>query len=165
VYDGLPLPGTEVRIGPEGEIQLRGPTLMRGYRPGGTAPLTSDGWLRSADAGELDASGALRVWGRTDDVVITGGEKVWPQSVEASLQAHPRVREVAAAGVPDPEWGQRVTVWVVAAEDAEPPTLDELRAFVAERLPPYAAPRALVLVDRLPRTASGKVRQADLPRS
>lgn len=164
VYDGLPLPGTEVRIVPEDEIQLRGPTLMRGYRPGGTAPFTSDGWLRTADAGELDA-GRLRVWGRTDDAVITGGEKVWPQSVEAAIQSHPRVREVAAAGVPDPEWGERVTVWVVAADAAEPPTLDELRIFVAERLPPYAAPRQLVLVERLPRTASGKVRLAGLPRS
>ena len=71
---------------------------------------------------------------------------------------------MAAGGVSDPEWGERVTVWVVPADAAEPPTLEDLRAFVAEGLPPYAAPRALVLVERLPRTTSGKVRRADLPR-
>jgi O-succinylbenzoic acid--CoA ligase len=74
------------------------------------------------------------------------------------------VREVAAAGVPDHEWGERVTVWVVPTDTTKPPTLDDLRAFVAEALPRYAAPRELVLVERLPRTASGKVRRADLPR-
>jgi o-succinylbenzoate---CoA ligase len=164
VYDGAPLGGTEVRIGPGSEIQLRGPTLMQGYRLGGAGPLTPDGWLRTADAGELDVDGRLHVAGRTDDVVITGGEKVWPQAVEATLQAHPRVREVAVAGVPDPEWGERLTVWVVPVDSAEPPTLEELRAFVAGSLPTYASPRELVLVERLPRTASGKVRRAELPR-
>ena len=164
VYDGVPLQGTEVRIGPGGEIQLRGPTLMRGYRLGAAAPFTRDGWLRTADAGGIDADGRLHVAGRTDEVVITGGEKVWPQAVEAALQGHPAVREVAAAGVPDPEWGERVTVWVVPADDGDPPTLEDLRAFAAEHLPSYAAPRKLVMVERLPRTPSGKVRRADLPR-
>jgi len=164
VYDGVPLQGTEVRIGPDGEIQLRGPTLMQGYRLGAAAPFTGDEWLRTADAGEIGADGRLRVAGRTDEVVITGGEKVWPQAVEAALQGHPAVREVAAAGVPDPEWGERVTVWVVPADAGDPPTLEDLRAFAAERLPSYAAPGGLVLVERLPRTPSGKVRRADLPR-
>ena len=166
VYDGVPLRGTEVRVGEGGEIQLRGPTLMRGYRlgGGGHAAFTPDGWLRTADAGEIDTDGRLHVAGRTDEVMITGGEKVWPQAVEGALRGHPRVRDVSAAGVPDPEWGERVTVWVVPADPADPPTLDDLRAFAAERLPPYAAPRELVLVERLPRTASGKVRRADLPR-
>jgi O-succinylbenzoic acid--CoA ligase len=164
VYDGTPFRGTEVRIGPDGEIQLRGPMLMRGYRRGDAEPFTPDGWLRTADAGELDADGRLHVVGRTDDVVITGGEKVWPQAVEATLLLHPRVREAAAAGMPDPEWGERVTVWVVPSDPADPPTLEDLRAFVAERHSPYAAPRALLLVERLPRSASGKVRRADLPR-
>ena len=165
VYDGVPLRGTEVRLAPGGEIQLRGPTLMRGYRLGGSAqPFTTDGWLRTADAGELDADGRLRVSGRTDDVVITGGEKVWPGTVEAALQGHPGVRELAAGGVPDPDWGERVTVWVVPADAADPPTLEDLRAFAARTLPGYAAPRRLVLLERLPRTASGKVRRPELPR-
>jgi o-succinylbenzoate---CoA ligase len=164
VYDGSPFRGTEVRIGPGGEIQLRGPTLMRGYRRGDAEPFTPDGWLRTADAGELDADGRLHVAGRTDDVVITGGEKVWPQAIEAALLRHPRVHEVAAAGLPDPEWGERVAVWVVPSDAADPPTLEDLRAFLVQRLSPYAAPQELLLLERLPRTASGKVRRADLPR-
>lgn len=162
VYDGVPLRGTQVRIGPEGEIQLRGPTLMRGYRLDPSTPFTDDGWLRTHDAGELDPDGRLRIAGRLDDLVITGGEKVWPGRVEGALAEHPRVREVAAAGRPDPEWGEHLTVWIVPVDPAEPPTLDDLRAFAAETLPRYAAPRELILVDRLPRTRSGKVRRADL---
>jgi O-succinylbenzoic acid--CoA ligase len=162
VYDGMPLRGTDVRIGPEGEIELRGPTLMRGYRLDASAPFTDDGWLRTADAGELGADGRLHVTGRLDDLVITGGEKVWPDRVEAAITGHPAVREVAAGGRTDPEWGQRVAIWVVPRDPAEPPTLEELRAFAATLLPRYALPRELILVERLPRTGSGKVRRADL---
>lgn len=163
VYEGVPLRGTDVRIGAEAEIQLRGPTLMRGYRRDASMPFTDDGWLRTHDAGELEA-GRLRVLGRLDDLVITGAEKVWPRRVEAALTGHPRVREVAAGGRPDAEWGERVVVWVVPNDPGDPPTLDELRAFAAETLPRYAAPRELIVVSRLPRTGSGKVRRADLPR-
>ena len=164
VYDGVPLHGTEVRIGPDGEIHLRGPTLMRAYRLDASRPFTDDGWLRTHDAGGISPDGRLRVLGRLDDLVITGGEKVWPGRVEAALAGHPGVREIAAAGRPDPEWGQRVTVWVVPNDPAAPPTLEDLRSFAAEALPRYAAPRELILVDRLPRTGSGKVRRAHLRR-
>jgi o-succinylbenzoate---CoA ligase len=167
VYDGVPLPGTEMRIGPGGGIELRGPTLMRGYRfdPGATAAaFTEDGWLRPGDAGEIDGEGRLHVVGRFDDVINTGGEKVWPDEVEAVLREHPGVRDVAAGARPDPEWGQRVAVWVVPADPSDPPSLEELRAFVARTLPRYAAPRELTLAERLPRTASGKLRRAALPR-
>jgi o-succinylbenzoate---CoA ligase len=167
VYDGVPLPGTEMRIDPDGGIELRGPTLMRGYRfdPSATAAaFTEEGWLRPGDAGEIDGEGRLRVVGRFDDLINTGGEKVWPDEVEAALREHPGVRDVAVAGRPDPEWGQRVAVWVVPADPSDPPTLDELRAFVAPTLPRHAAPRELTLAERLPRTASGKLRRAALPR-
>jgi O-succinylbenzoic acid--CoA ligase len=167
VYDGVPLPGTEMRIDPEGGIELRGPTLMRGYRfdPTATAAaFTEDGWLRPGDAGEIDREGRLHVVGRFDDLISTGGEKVWPDEVEAALREHPGVRDVAAGGRLDPEWGQRVAVWVVPADPSDPPSLDELRAFVARTLPRHAAPRELTLAERLPRTASGKLRRAALPR-
>jgi o-succinylbenzoate---CoA ligase len=167
VYDGVPLPGTEMRIDHQGGIQLRGPTLMRGYRldPSATAAaFTEDGWLRSGDAGEIDAEGRLHVVGRFDDLINTGGEKVWPDEVEAALREHPGVRDVAASGRPDPEWGQRVAVWVVPADPSDPPSLDELRAFASRTLPRHAAPRELTLAERLPRTASGKLRRAALPR-
>ena len=167
VYDGVPLPGTEMRIDPEGGIELRGPTLMRGYRfdPSATAAaFTEDGWLRPGDAGEIDGEGRLHVVGRFDDLINTGGEMVWPDEVEAVLREHPRVQDVAAGGRLDPEWGQRVAVWVVPADPSDPPSLDELREFAARTLPRYAAPRELTLAERLPRTASGKLRRAALPR-
>lgn len=165
VYDGLPLPGTEMRINADGGIELRGPTLMLGYRfdPVGTqAAFTSDGWLRPGDAGEIDADGRLQVVGRVDDLINTGGEKVWPEEVETVLREHPKAREVAVGGRRDPEWGQRVVAWVVPADPADPPTLEQLRAFVAARLPRHKAPRELVVVEELPRTLSGKVRREAL---
>jgi o-succinylbenzoate---CoA ligase len=167
VYEGVPLPGTEMRIDADGGIQLRGPTLMQGYRfdeAGSEAAFTQDGWLRPGDAGEIDRDGRLHVVGRIDDLINTGGERVWPDQVEAALRDHPGVRDVAAGGRLDPEWGQHVAVWVVPADPADPPSLEELRAFAALSLPRYAAPRELTLADRLPRTLSGKLRRAALPR-
>ncbi len=165
VYDGAPLPGVQVRVDDEGGIQLRGPTLMRGYRgdPAGTATaLTPDGWLVTGDAGELDAEGRLHVIGRASEAIRTGGETVWPQEVEAVLATHPKVAEVAVGGRPDPEWGERVVAWVVPADPADPPTLAELRDAVGRRLARFKAPRELVLVQELPRTGSGKLRRGRL---
>src|SRR5262249_32978874 len=157
--------GVEVDIAPNtGEIRLRGPMLFRGYRgfrrycgyPDGAAGLTADGWFATGDAGELDVDGRLRIQGRLTEVIISGGENIWPAPVEAALWPPPSVAEVAVAGTPDPEWGQRVVAWVVPADPAALPVLDELRRLVAESVAPFAAPRQLVLVDRLPRTAIGK---------
>jgi len=90
-------------------------------------------------------------------VIITGGEKVWPQDVEAVLRAHPAVADVAVVGRPDPEWGSAVTALVVPSDPAEPPSLDALRAFAGERLAKFKAPRALEVVESIPRTGSGKI--------
>jgi O-succinylbenzoic acid--CoA ligase len=166
VYDGRPLPGVEVRVNEDGGIELRGPTLMLGYRsdPEATArAFTPDGWLRPGDAGEIDADGCLHVVGRIDDLINTGGERVWPQEVEAALREHPDVAEVGVGGRLDPEWGQRVVAFVVPADPATPPSLDELRGFVGSRIGRHKAPRELVLVSRLPRTVSGKLRRVALP--
>ena len=166
VYEGLPLPGVEMRIDDEGGIELRGPTLMLGYRfdaEGTTGAFTPDGWLRPGDAGEIDAEGRLHVIGRVDALINTGGEKVWPEEVEAILREHPKIAEVAVGGRPDPEWGQRVVAWVVAIDPADPPGLRDLRGFVARVLPRHKAPRELVLVEALPRTGSGKLRRSALP--
>jgi O-succinylbenzoic acid--CoA ligase len=166
VYDGRPLPGTEVRIDGDGGIQLRGPTVMRGYLDDAEATaraFTGDGWLRAEDAGWIDGQGRLRVAGRLDDLINTGGERVWPAEVEAVLQEHPAVAEVAIIGRLDPEWGQRVVAYVVPADPTAPPSLEALRDHVALSLPRHTAPRQLVLVpEGLPRTASGKVRRAAL---
>jgi O-succinylbenzoic acid--CoA ligase len=160
VYDGRPLDGVEVRIGPDGEVQLRGPMLLRAYLDG-TDPKDGDGWLATGDLGRID-DGRLVVDGRRDDLIVTGGENVWPEPVERVLAGAPGVTAVAVAGPADAEWGQRVTAYVVAADPARPPTLADLRARVKEVLPAWCAPRQLVLVDDLPRTALGKVRRDQL---
>ena len=167
VYDGLPLPGVEMRINANGGIELRGPMFMLGYRfdeSATSAAFTEDGWLRPGDAGEIDAEGRLHVVGRIDDLINTGGEKVWPHEVEVALREHPKVAEVGVGGRQDPEWGQRVVAFVVPADPADPPGLDELRAFAAARIARHKVPRELVLVDKLPRTFSGKLRRAALAR-
>jgi o-succinylbenzoate---CoA ligase len=156
VYDGVPLDGVEVRaVG--GRIELRCPMALRSYRDG-SDPKGPDGWLPTGDAGTWDASARrLVVHGRADDVVITGGENVWPAAVERVLHRCPGVAEVAVVGRPDPEWGERVVAVVVPAAGAAAPTLAALRDAVKAELPAYAAPREVELVAALPRTASGKV--------
>ncbi|MBO0747295.1 MAG: long-chain fatty acid--CoA ligase, partial [Acidimicrobiaceae bacterium] len=162
VYDGRPLDGVEVRLGPGSEILLRGPMLLRAYRDG-TAPFDADGWLPTGDAGAWDAGGRLVVSGRLSDLIVTGGENVWPAPVEDVLRRHPLVADVAVAGRPHPEWGEEVVAWVIPADPGRPPSLDGLRALVRETLAGYAAPRRLVLVEGFPRTSIGKVQRALLP--
>ena len=162
VYDGQALSGTEVRLGEGGEVQLRGPTLMSRYRfdPAATEnALTSDGWLRTRDAGSLSDDGVLHVLGRLDDVIVSGGEKIWPLEVEGVLALHPQVAEVAVTGWPSPEWGEEAVAHVVPHRADDPPSLESLRDFAATRLARYKAPRALVIVESLERTVLGKVRR------
>lgn len=162
VYDGRPLRGTEVRT-VAGTIELRGPTLARGLlEPTGVRPIVhAHGWLATGDLGEV-RDGLLVVQGRRDDLIISGGENVWPAPVEQRLRDHPDVADAAVVGEPDAEWGQRVVAVVVPADPSRPPTLDALRQHVREVLPAAAAPKVLRVVPALPRTALGKVRRAAL---
>jgi o-succinylbenzoate---CoA ligase len=175
VYDGWPLDGVEVSFRPSTrsdgadtgaghEILIRAPMLLRCYRDGDNGRVVgSDGapdWFATGDAGRLDAEGKLVVSGRIDDVITTGAEKVWPDVVERILVAHPGVAEVAVWKRPDAEWGERVVAWVVPTDDG--PSLEELRQMVTDGIAPWAAPKELVLVDDLPRTAAGKVRRRAL---
>ena len=163
-YDGIPLDGMQVRLDPEGGIEVAGTTLMEGYRldPAATgAAFTTDGWLRTGDLGALD-EGRLIVHGRADHVIRTGSEKVWPEEVERVLRGHPRVADVAVAGRPDPEWGQHVIAFVVPSTIDDSPTLEDLRAFGAEALARFKLPRDLQLVPAIPRTATGKIHRAHL---
>ena len=135
--------------------------LLRCYRDG-VDPKLSGSWLSTGDVGELTDDGRLVVHGRRGDLIITGGENVWPEPVERVLAAVVGVADVAIAARDDPEWGQRVVAFVVP-DSSGPPTLDALRSAVKEALSAHAAPRELVLVDEIPRTALGKVRRAALP--
>ena len=161
VYDGIPLQGTEVRTDGDGAILLRTPARMRGYRFDEAATATSidgDGWLRTRDVGSLE-DGRLTVHGRADDVIVTGGEKVWPSTVEDVIRELPDVADVVVTCRPDPEWGQRVVAIVVAADPQAPPSLEAVSAHVARELAPYAAPKELEIVEGIPRTAVGKPRR------
>jgi O-succinylbenzoic acid--CoA ligase len=152
------LPGVEVRVAADGEVLLRSPTLLRCYRDG-TDPKDAEGWLPTGDDGALADDGLLTVHGRRGDLIVTGGEKVWPEPVERVLRTVRGVADVAVIGRPDPEWGHAVTAVVVPREAAEPPAPDALRAAVLEVLPPWCAPKALELRDALPTAALGKVQR------
>jgi malonyl-CoA/methylmalonyl-CoA synthetase len=160
---GLPLPGVEARLGPDGEILLRGPSVFGGYweDPAATqAAFTDDGWFRSGDVGSLDDDGYMRIVGRLKELIISGGYNVYPREVEDVLLAHPRVKEVAVAGVPSAQWGETVGAWVVPDGELD---LAELAAYGEERLAGYKRPRIVHVVDELPRNALGKVVRHELP--
>ncbi|MBC2642398.1 MULTISPECIES: long-chain-fatty-acid--CoA ligase [unclassified Rhodococcus (in: high G+C Gram-positive bacteria)] len=168
---GKPMPGVEVEIrdvvtgarlaiGESGEIVCRSRNNVAGYwhRPEETAQLlTQDGFLRTGDAGYLDEEGYLFVTDRVKDMIITGGENVYPVEVESVLAEHPAVAEVAVVGVPHRTWGESVTAVVRLVDPAVVPDEQELIAFTAERLASYKKPREIVFVAELPRGASGKI--------
>ena len=162
VYAGRPLAGAEVRVAGWGELLIRGPTLMRGYRldeEASVAAFEPGGWLRTGDGGEVDADGIVRVQGRLADVIVSGGEKVWPADVERALASHPDVAAVLVSASPDREWGQRVVARVVPRRRSAPPTLEALRDHAASTITRHKLPRELILVDHLDRSALGKVRR------
>jgi O-succinylbenzoic acid--CoA ligase len=154
VYDGVPLDGVRAEVGDDGRIWISGPVLFSGYLGGPRAP--ADGWFRTGDLGALDAAGRLTVRGRADDVINTGGHKVVPGEVAAALQTCPGVRDAAVVGQSDPEWGERVVAVVVPADPGDPPSRELLRRHVRERLPRYAIPSRIVMVDAVPMLPSGK---------
>ena len=168
VYDGFALEGVGITLGDDGEILIDGPMLLRAYRstdgastPEGFDPKDAAGRFATSDAGRFRADGRLEVLGRRGDVIVTGGEKVWPDAVERVLRSAFADLDAAVAGQADDEWGQRVTLFVAAG--MTPPSLDEVRSVVRDSLAGYCAPRALVMLDGpLPRTSSGKVNRARL---
>jgi O-succinylbenzoic acid--CoA ligase len=142
-----PVPGAELAIGDQGEILVRGPMVA----PGAAGP---DGWLHTGDLGRITRDGSLAVEGRLKDVIVTGGENVAPPVVEEALLAHPAIADAGVAGVPDPEWGEAVTAYVV---ERRPVSDYELLSFCRERLAGYQVPKAVVRMDALPRNAGGKL--------
>ncbi len=156
VYDGLPLDGVRMRID-DGRVWLGGATLAKGYRnPVSPNPFAEPGWFCTDDAGSIDAFGVLTVHGRLDEGISTGGLTVLPQEVEAVIATHPAVAQCAVFGVPDDRLGQRVVAAVVPAS-GDWPTLEQVRAHVAQSLHTTAAPRELHVVDELPVRAIGKI--------
>lgn len=158
VYDGLPLDGVAVRIDDHRQVHLAGPTLFEGYDgdPARTAAVLQAGWFATGDLGEIGVDGRLRVVGRADDVVVSGGVNVSLPAVTSALAGTAGVAEAYAVGVPDEEWGTRVVACVVAA--GRHLDLSTLRGAVeAAGLPRTWAPRQLVTLERLPLLENGKV--------
>jgi acyl-CoA synthetase (AMP-forming)/AMP-acid ligase II len=154
--------GEPVPDGADGEVLVRGDVVMRGYwdNPGATAATLAKGWLHTGDIGHLDA-GYLYLTDRAKDVIITGGSNVYPREVEEVLLTHPAVREAAVVGVPDPEWGESVRAFVVAAGD---PTPGELIQYCRGRLASFKKPREVIFVTELPKNAAGKILKRELRR-
>ena len=153
--------GREVPTGVTGRIFVRNEIHFLGYSGGGSKE-TVDGLMSTGDTGHLDASGLLFVDGREDEMIVSGGENVYPREVEHLLELHPAVSEVAVVGVPDDEFGQRLKAYVVL-RDGSSPSADDLRAHVRDNLARHKVPRDVVFLDALPRNTTGKVVKRDLP--
>jgi fatty-acyl-CoA synthase len=159
-FDGVPVTRPNTR----GELRVRGANVMRGYwnRPDAThAAFDADGWLRTGDVAYADEEGFLTLCDRIKDMLISGGENVYPAEVEGVLHEHPAIAEVAVIGAPDEKWGERV-VAVVSLKPGETLTLESLQAFAELRLARYKLPRELRLVAALPRNPTGKILKAQL---
>lgn len=157
VYDGHPLEGVEIEIADDGEILVRGPMLMREYRDGSTS-IDANGWLHTDDEGSWLPDGRLHVLGRRGDVIVTGGEKVWPENVERVISGIVDGGEFCLVGIDDDEWGSRV-VLATTRHDLD---LGDIREHVRSVLPVYCAPHEIYVVDDIPRTALGKAKRSEL---
>ncbi len=158
IYDGVPLDAVSVRTDADSRIMISGPVLFSGYRlePDRTAEALADGWFRTADLGEVSADGQVVVRGRADDVINSGGQKVVPGDVETALGTCAGVADVVVVGVPDAEWGEAVTAFLVATDPAAPPGPDDLREHARVGLSAYAVPKRFVVVREFPLLPSGK---------
>ncbi len=149
----------DVAAGEVGEIVYRGPTVMQGYwnMPEANEQAVAGGWFHSRDLCRMDDEGYIYVVDRRHDMIISGGENIYCPEVEAAISAHPGVAEAAVIGVPHARWGETPRAVVVAADPASPPTEDEIVAWCRERLASYKKPTSVIVVDALPRNATGKV--------
>ena len=148
---GLPLASVEIRVR-EGRVEVRGPTLMRGYLC--ATQIAQDDWFATHDLGHLDDRGRLHVLGRSDEVIVTGGENVHPNEVEHALRSCPEISEAVVYGVDDPEWGQRVAAVVESSSQID---ISTLKGQLDEHIAGFKKPKTVEVVSALPRTAAGKI--------
>ena len=157
--------GCDVPRGTVGEIVVRGPMVTSGYwqQPEATAQAFRDGWFHTGDGGRMDAEGYVTIADRLKDMIISGGENVYPAEVEAALRAHPAVTDAAVIGIPDPRWGEAVHAVIVTRDAHAGDALrDELLAWCRGRLAGYKCPRSVAFADALPLSAAGKVLKTQL---
>src|SRR6478752_3110934 len=168
---GKPAEGTEIRIldpdlrvlppGETGTIYVRNSTQFDGYTSGVTKDF-HDGYMNSGDIGYLDRAGRLFVVGRDDEMIVSGGENVYPIEVEKTLVAHPEVAEAAVIGVDDEQFGQRLVAFVVLRGPDASVTADVLKQYVRDNLANYKVPRDITILDELPRNSTGKILRSEL---
>jgi fatty-acyl-CoA synthase len=160
-YAGKPYPYVDCELSPEGELLVRGPNVFAGYwrNDEATAATVVDGWLHTGDVVERDPEGFYRIRGRLKDMVISGGENVYPAEIESVLHEHPAVDDAAVVGVPDERWGEVCAAFVVLSGDV---SADELRGHCAERLARYKVPKSFHVIDELPRNSIGKIQKSEL---
>ena len=155
--------GREVPHGEIGEIAIRSPAVMQGYwaREEDTAQAIRDGWFHSGDAGTMDAEGFVYIKDRIKDMIVSGGENVYPAEIEGVLAGHPQVADVAVIGVPDEQWGETVKALVVPRPGTEP-TADEIIEWSRDKLAGYKRPRSVDFIEAIPRNPSGKILKKEL---
>ncbi|MGF1456880.1 MAG: fatty acid--CoA ligase [Alphaproteobacteria bacterium] len=170
---GITAPGVEVKLvdgqgntvppGEVGEILIKGGMVMKGYwnNPDATAKSVEEGWMRTGDAGYLDEAGYLFIYDRVKDMIVSGGENIYPAEVENALFAHPAVADAAVIGVPDEKWGEAVKA-IIVLKDGMSATEEEIRAFARTRIAGYKVPKSVDFADMLPRNPSGKVLRREL---
>jgi len=170
---GKPYPGFEIRVvgadgkpvpqGEVGEIVMKSPTVMKGYwgKPEATEKAIVDGWFLTGDAGFFDEEGYLYIHDRVKDMIVSGGENIYPAEVENALMGHPALADVAVIGVPDPKWGEAVKACVVLKPGVQA-NADDIVAFCKERIASYKCPKTVDFVAALPRNPSGKILRREL---
>ncbi|MEU7278611.1 AMP-binding protein [Streptomyces sp. NPDC045431] len=160
-----PATGVTVERGEPGELCTRGYGVMLGYwdEPEKTAEAIDAGrWMHTGDLAVMGEDGYVRIVGRIKDMIIRGGENVYPREIEEFLYAHPKIAEVQVVGVPDERYGEEILACVIPRDPADPPTLEEITAYCRERLAHYKVPRRVEVLDAFPMTVSGKVRKVEL---
>jgi fatty-acyl-CoA synthase len=159
-----PVTGETVPRGTPGEFCTKGYSVMLGYweEPEKTAEVLVDGWMRTGDIGVMDDDGFVQITGRIKDMVIRGGENVYPREVEEFLYSHPDIQDVQVIGVPDEKYGEELCAWVRMRDGVEPLTAEAVREYCAGRLAHYKVPRYVKVVDEFPMTVTGKVRKVEM---
>jgi fatty-acyl-CoA synthase len=160
-----PATGLTVRRGEPGELCTRGHTVMLGYwdEPAKTAEaIDAARWMHTGDLATMDADGYLNIVGRIKDLVIRGGENVYPREVEEFLYGHPDIADVSVVGVPDAKYGEELMAWIVLKPDVAPLDADAVRAFCAGKIAHYKVPRYVHVVDGFPMTVTGKIRKVEM---
>ncbi len=154
--------GNAIAVGQVGEICFRGYHLMKGYYkdPEATAQaIDSEGWLHSGDLGSMDDQGYVAITGRLKDMIIRGGENIYPAEIEEVLFDHPAVAQVAVIGIPDDYWGEEIMAWISVHSGSEPPPCQELQDYCRDKLAHYKIPKHIWLVDEFPLTVTGKIQK------